>query len=97
MWCPVGMHKWSRNISLQLDNGEAQSGDSETSWSIDGAIPLELWGSGQAELVGKVASLVMVIAVLMLVQRQDIGAILVLVGPVFTLLAQFEHIVEIYP
>ena len=90
------MHEWSGNIGLQLDDGEAQSGDSETSWSIDWAIPLELWGSGQAELVGEVASLVMVLTVLMLVQCQDIGAVLVLVGPVFTLLAQFEHIVEIY-
>lgn len=47
--------------------------------------------------MGEVASLVMVLAVLMLVQRQDIGAVLVLIGPVFTLLAQFEHIVEIFP
>lgn len=45
----------------------------------------------------EVASLIMVLTVLMLVQCQDIGAILVVVAPVFTLLAQFEHIVEIYP
>lgn len=47
--------------------------------------------------MGEMASFVMVLAVLMLVQSQDIGAVLILVGPIFTLLAQFEHIVEIYP
>lgn len=47
--------------------------------------------------MGEVASLVVVLAVLMFVQRQDIGAVLVLVGPVFTLLAQFEHIIKISP
>lgn len=45
----------------------------------------------------EVASLVMVLTVLMLVQCQDIDAILVLVAPIFTFLAQFEHIGEIYP
>lgn len=91
------MHEWTRNIALQLDNGEAQSADSKTSWSIDWAVPLELWCCGQAELVREVASLVMVFTVLMLVQRQDIDAILVLVAPIFTFLAQFEQIGEIYP
>lgn len=46
--------------------------------------------------MGEVASLVMVLAMLMLVQCQDIGTMLVLVASIFTLLAQFEHIVEIY-
>lgn len=45
----------------------------------------------------EVASLVMIFTVLMLVQRQDIDAILVLVAPIFTFLAQFEQIGEIYP
>lgn len=46
--------------------------------------------------MGEVASFVMVLAMLMLVQCQEIGTILVLVAPIFTLLAQFEHIVDIY-
>lgn len=59
------------------------------------AVPFELRGSGQAELVGEVASLVVVLTVLMLVEGQDVGAVLVVVDSVFTLLTQFEQVVGI--
>lgn len=90
------MHKWSRDIGLQLDDGETQGGDSEASRPIDGTAPLELGRGCQAELVGEVASLVVVLAVLMLVQSQNIGAVLVVVDPVFTFLAQFEQVVQVH-
>lgn len=61
------MHKRSGDIGLQLDDGETQGGDSQAPGAIDGAVPLELRCRGQAELVGEVASLVVVLAVLMLV------------------------------
>lgn len=91
------MHEWTRDVGLQLDDGETQRGDGETPGSVDGAAPLELRRRGQAELVGEVAPLVVVLAVLVLVQGQDVGAVLVVVVPVFPLLAQFEHVVDVYP
>lgn len=93
---PVGVHKRSWHVGLQLDNGEAKGGDSEAPRAIDGAVPFELRRGGQAELVGQVASLVMVLAVLVLVEGQDVGAVLVVVHPVLTLLAQFEQVVNIH-
>lgn len=93
---PVGVHKGSWHVGLQLDNGETQGGDSEAPRPVDGAVPFELRRGGQAELVGQVAPLVVVLAVLMLVQGQDVGAVLVVVHPVFTLLAQFEQVVNIH-
>lgn len=90
------MHEWSRDVGLQLDDGETQRGDSQAPRTVDGAVPLELCCRGQAELVGEVTSLVVVLAVLVLVQCQDVGAVLVVVDPVFTLLAQFEQVVQIH-
>lgn len=96
MRCPVRVHKWCRDIGLQLDDGETQGGDSQAPRPIDGAVPLELRGGSQAELVGEVASLVMVLTVLVFVEGQDIGAVLVVVDPVLTLLTQFEQVVQIH-
>ena len=90
------MHEGPGDIALQLDDGETQGGDSQAPRTIDGTVPLELRGGGQAELVGEVASLVMVLTVLMFVEGQDFGAVLVVVDPVFTLLTQFEQIVQIH-
>lgn len=64
---PVRMHKWSRDIGLQLDDGETQGGDSQAPRTVDGAVPFELRRGGQAELVGEVAPLVVVLPVLMFV------------------------------
>lgn len=89
------MHKWSRDIGLQLDDGETQGGDSQAPWTVDRAVPFELCRGGQAELVGEVAPLVVVLSVLVLVKGQDVGAVLVVVDPVFTLLTQFEQVVQI--
>lgn len=93
---PVRMHKRTGDVGLQLDDGEAQGGDGQAPRAVDGAVPLELGRGGQAELVGEVASLVVVLAVLMLVQGQDVGAVLVVVDPVFTLLTQFEQVVQVH-
>ncbi|TNN44859.1 hypothetical protein EYF80_044948 [Liparis tanakae] len=92
----VGVHKGPRDVGLQLDDGETQGGDGQAARPVDGAVPLELRRGGQAELVGEVAPLVVVLAVLVLVQGQDVGAVLVVVDPVFTLLAQFEQVVQIH-
>lgn len=61
------MHKWCRDIGLQLDDSETQCCNSDASGPVDGSIPLELGRCSQAELVREVAPLVMVLAVLMLV------------------------------
>lgn len=90
------MHKRTRDTGLQLDDSETQGGDGEVPRTVDGAVPLELRGGGQAELVGEVASLVVVLAVLVFVESQDVGAVLVVVDPVLTLLAQFEQVVQIH-
>lgn len=96
MRCPVRVHKRSRDVGFQLDDGETQGGDRQTPRPVDGAVPLELGRSGQAELVGEVAPLVVVLPVLVLVEGQDVGAVLVVVDPVFTLLTQFEQVVQIH-
>lgn len=93
---PVGVHERSRDVRFQLDDGEAQRGDRQAPRPVDGAVPLELGRRGQAELVREVALLVIVLAVLMLVERQGVGAVLVLVYPVFALLTQFEQVVQIH-
>lgn len=90
------MHKRPRHIVFQLYDGETQGGDSQAPRSIDGAVPFELGRRCQAELVGQVASLVVILPVLMLVEGQDIGAVLVVVDPVFALLTQFEQAVQIH-
>lgn len=90
------MHKWSGDIGLQLDDGETQGGDGQAPRAVDGAVPLELGRRGQAELVGQVAPLVVVLSVLVFVQGQDVGAVLVVVDPVFTLLTQLEQVVQIH-
>lgn len=46
--------------------------------------------------MGQVASLVVVLAVLVFVESQDVGAVLVVVDPVFALLTQFEQAVQIH-
>lgn len=89
------MHKRSGDVGLQLDDGEPQRGDGQAPRPVDGAVPFELGRGGEAELVGEVSSLVVVLAVLMFVQGQDVGAELVVVDPVFTLLAQLEQVVHI--
>lgn len=90
------MHKWCGHIGFQLDDGETQGGDSQVPRTVDRAVPFELRRRGQAELVGQVASLVVVLAVLMFVEGKDVGAVLVVVDPVFTLLTQFEQVVQIH-
>lgn len=90
------MHKRTGDIGLQLDDGETQRGDGEAARTVDGTVPLEFGGGRQAELVGEVAPLVMVLTVLVFVESQDVGAVLVVVDPVFTLLAQFEQVVQIH-
>lgn len=95
VWRPVRMHKRSRYICFQLDDGESEGGDRQAPWAIDWAVPFKLGGGGQAELVRQVSSLVMVLAVLMFVECQDIGAVLVVVNSVLSLLAQFEQAVQI--
>lgn len=87
------MHKRSRHVGFQLDDGEPNGGDGQTPRPVDRAVPFELWGGGQAELVGEVALLVVILPVLMFVERQDVGAELVLVDPVLALLTQFEQVV----
>ena len=88
------MHEGPGDVALQLDDGETQGGDGQRPRAVDGAVPLELGGRGQAELVRQVAPLVVVLAVLVLVEGQHVGAVLVMVHPVFTLLAQLEQIVQ---
>lgn len=90
------MHKRSRDVRLQLDDGKTQGGDRQASRTVDGAVPFELRRGGQAKLVGEVTLLVVVLPVLMFVEGQDVGAVLVLVDPVFTLLAKFEQVVQIH-
>lgn len=92
---PVGVHEGSRHAALQLDDGEAQGADGDAAAAVDGAAPLEVGGRGQAELVRQVPLLVVVLAVLVLVEGQQVGAVLVHVRPVFTLLAQFEQVVQV--
>lgn len=46
--------------------------------------------------MGEVPLLVVVFTVLVLVESQDVGAVLVHVGPVFTFLAQFEQVVQVH-
>lgn len=96
MRCPVRMHKRARHAALQLDDGEAEGAHCDTAAAVDRAAPLELGRGGQAELVGEVSLLVMVLTVLVLVESQEVGAILVHVGPVFTFLPQFEQVVQVY-
>lgn len=93
---PVGVHEGSRDICLQVDDGEAQRGHGQAAGPVDGAVPLELGRGGQAELVREVASLVVVLPVLVLVEGQDVGAVLVVVDPVLSLLTQFEQVVQIH-
>lgn len=81
------MHEWARHAALQLDDGQAEGAHCDAAAAVDGATPFELGRGCQAELVGEVPLLVMVLAVLVLVESQDVGAVLVDVGPVFTFLA----------
>lgn len=90
---PVGMHERSRHVRLQLDDGEPKRGDGQTPRPVDGPVPFEVGGGGQAELVGEVALLVVILSVLMFVECQHVGAVLVLVDPVLALLTQFEQVV----
>lgn len=46
--------------------------------------------------MGQVASLVVVLSVLMFVEGQDVGTVLVVVDSVFTLLTQLEQAVQIH-
>lgn len=90
------MHERARHAALQLDDGEAEGAHCDTAAAMDGAAPLEFRRGGQAELVGEVPLLVVVFTVLVLVESQDVGAVLVHVGPVFTFLAQFEQVVQVH-
>lgn len=90
------MHKRSGHVGFQLYDGETQGGDSQAPRPIDGAVPFELGRCGQAELVGQVASLVVVLSVLMFVEGQDVGTVLVVVDSVFTLLTQLKQAVQIH-
>lgn len=89
------MHEGPGHVGLQLDDGEAQRGDRQAARAVDGAVPLELGRRGQAELVREVPPLVVVLAVLVLVERQHVGAELVVVDPVLALLAQLEQVVQV--
>lgn len=90
------MHEWAGHTALQLDDGEAEGAHRDTAATVDGAAPLELGRCGQAEFVGEVPLLVVVLTVLVLVESQKVGAVLVYVGPVFTFLAKFEQVVQIH-
>ena len=90
------MHEGSGHAALQLDDGEAQRGHGEAAGPEDGSVPLELGGHGEAELVRQVAPLVVVLAVLVLVQSQDVGAELVVVHAVLPLLTQLEQVVYVH-
>lgn len=96
MRCPVGMHEWAGHAALQLDDSEAEGAHCDTAAAVDGAAPLEFGRRGQAELVGEVPLLVVVLTVLVLVESEEVGAVLVHVGPVFTFLAQFEQVVQVH-
>lgn len=90
------MHERARHAALQLDDGEAEGANCDTAAAVDGAAPLEIGGCGQAKLVGEVPLLVVVLTVLMLVESQEVGAVLVHVSSVFTFLAKFEQVVQVY-
>lgn len=90
------MHEGAGYAALQLDDGEAQGAHRHAAAAVDGAAPLELGRRGQAELVGEVALLVVVLAVLVLVEGQEVGAVLVDVRPVFPFLAQLEQVVQVH-
>lgn len=90
------MHKWAWHTALQLDDGEAECANSYTVATMNGAAPLELGSCSQAELMGKVPLLVVVLTMLVLVQSEEVCAVLVYVVPVFTFLAKFEQVVQIH-
>lgn len=90
MWVPVGVQKWRWDVVLQLDDSEPQCGHDEQPGTVNWAVPFEVSSRGQAELVREVSALVMVLSVLVLVERQSVGAILVLVGAVLAFLTQAE-------
>lgn len=90
------MHERSGHTGFQLCDGETQGGDSQAPRPVDGAVPFELGCCGQAELMGQVAPLVVVLSVLMFVEGQDVGTVLVQVDPVLPLLAQLEQAVHVH-
>lgn len=88
------MHERRRDARFQLDDCETQRGNGETPRAVNGAVPLELGRRGQTELVGEVPPLVVVLPVLMLVECQQVDAVLVAVDPVLPFLTQFEQGVQ---
>ena len=94
---PVGVHEGPGHTALQLDDGEPQRGHRQHAGAVDGAVPAEVCGGGEAELVAEVAALVVVLTVLVLVQRQHVGAELVVVHAVLPLLAQAEQVCRVCP
>lgn len=90
MRVPVRVQKWCWDVVLQLDDTEPQCGHDEQPGAINWAVPFEVSSRGQAELVREVSALVVVLSVLVLVERQSVGAILVLVGAVLAFLTQAE-------
>ena len=79
------MQKVSGEVGLHLGNAQTQRGQDRVVDAVDTAVPLELAGNGQRELVGQVAPLVPILVVLVLVQRQAVCRVLVLVTAVTTL------------
>ena len=67
------------NVALQLEDAGAESGEDEGLRAERCAAPCELARRRQTELVRQMASLVSLIGVLVLVQRQRISAVQVLV------------------
>lgn len=90
MGVPVGVQKWCWDVVLQLDNSEPECAGGEHPRAINRAVPLEVSSRRQAELMREMSAFVVVLAVLVLVESQSIGAILVLVDTILAFLTQAE-------
>jgi len=76
---PVGMQQRSWNVAFQLKDAGSQRGKNEGLGAECCAVPRELTGRRQTELVWQMTAFVSFVSVLVLVQRQCISAVLVLV------------------
>ena len=76
---PVGMQQRSRDAAFQLEHAGTEGGKDQSLGAKRRAVPGELAGRSQAELVRQMTAFVSLVGVLVLVQCQCVGAVQVLV------------------
>jgi len=72
---PVGMQQRRRDAAFQLEDAGSQRGKNERLRAERRAVPRELAGRRQAELVRQMPAFVALVGVLVLVERQRVGAV----------------------